>query len=388
METNNFQELGGEDIFDVPWSCEYDTAAAKKLIVLLDTEEKTTNGNTLNPTECDKLTTKSYIASTKPNKYPLNLSSASEETNVDITKKNEAEQNNTMITVDIETIINKIPENYKSCDIIKMECDIIILVQTMLDTLFTFDIIRGTVTKNTALGEESERINQPSEINSACTTQQTIKNKQNMLLDIIQYLTWISKASEILANRIGQPIIKYKSKPHFGILRSSYNFCNKEVECKNFYRKSQLPTCTEHHYVHNMLKYDTDSVIHNLQLFLSLAQPTILNGQVSDIGTSDIGTSEFDIGDIMISIKTISFVIKHMNKEISHIEYITKNNSELFHRNNPYLFKKSQIQPNPPRDLRTRHRAPIRAAQVPTPTKKITNTRSSCNMYDVLNIEI
>jgi len=152
------------------------------------------------------------------------------------------------------------------------------------------------------------------------------------ITDIITFLKWLSNASELLASRINQPkIINNKhiisrSKP--SIVRSSYNFCPKYTQCKNFYNKNETPTCKEHHYVHSILKYDIDSVVNFLQYNID----------------NNLGLEGDDFNNFYSSIKTICFVTRHMAKEIDYIHYITKNNSELFHKNNPIdNFRKNYI---------------------------------------------
>jgi hypothetical protein len=180
----------------------------------------------------------------------------------------------------------------------------------------------------------------------------TSKNYDNNLTidkikDIISYLEWISKSSEILANKIGQELLIYQfsrvprdhaqseaprdsRKPM--IVRSSYNFCTKYTQCKNFYNKFDTPTCREHHYVHSFLKYDVDSVI------------TFLNYMI----TNNINLIRDDFNNVYLSVKTICFVTRHMAKEMSYIDFVTKNNADAFHRNNPIdLSKKKNITRKP-----------------------------------------
>lgn len=144
------------------------------------------------------------------------------------------------------------------------------------------------------------------------------------LKNIKEYLSWISLSSEILAKRIGQTLLVYKYDNKPSINRSSYNFCTKYTQCKNFYNKHETPSCKEHHYVHSLLKYDIDSVIEFLDYIIN----------------NNLDLSKNDLHNIYLSIKTICFVTRHMAKEISYIDYITKNNSEVFHRSNPFDYNK------------------------------------------------
>lgn len=152
---------------------------------------------------------------------------------------------------------------------------------------------------------------------------------ETKLKDIISYLSWISNSAELLAKRIDQEILIHKSD--LGsvptLTRSSYVFCRKSTQCKHFYNKQELPTCTNHHYVHSLLKYDIDSVI----IFLKY------------IYDNDMDITIDQLNDLYSSIKTICFVTKNMQKEIYHIHYLTKKNSEIYHRanNNVDIHRKS-----------------------------------------------
>ena len=149
------------------------------------------------------------------------------------------------------------------------------------------------------------------------------KTDSNLTLDkmsdIVDYLSWVSNVSKILARKIGQEIIPYIPNSPPSIVRSSYNFCTRYTQCKNFYSKYEQPTCKEHHYVHSLLKYDIDSIITFLQYLIK----------------NKLNISPDELTNLYLSIKTICFVTKHMAKEIYYIDYITKKDSEKFHRSNP-----------------------------------------------------
>lgn len=136
---------------------------------------------------------------------------------------------------------------------------------------------------------------------------------------ISEYLQWIYQASLNLSQRIGQETLSYQPDGPPSIVRSSYNFCTKYTQCKNFYSKHETPTCREHHYVHALLCYDVASVIEFLNY--------VVREQVL--------ITQTELNNLYLSIKTICFVTRHMAKEISYINYITKNNAETFHRSNP-----------------------------------------------------
>lgn len=147
------------------------------------------------------------------------------------------------------------------------------------------------------------------------------------ICSIAEYLQWISDACSFLAKKIGQGLIPLKNTEPPTIIRSSYNFCSRQTQCKKFYSKHQEPICTEHHYVHSLLKNDIDSVIEYL----------------NHVCRNKIIFTKENLDNVYMSIKTICFVTRHMAKEISHIDYITKNNSELFHRNNPADINKKKL---------------------------------------------
>lgn len=140
------------------------------------------------------------------------------------------------------------------------------------------------------------------------------------ITSIIEYLEWISDTCGILAKRISQKLLFHEKYDIPKIIRSSYNFCMKNTQCKNFYVKNASPDCKDHHYVHSLLKYDVDSIL----LFLKY------------IVKNNIKLTSEHLSDLNLSIKTICFVTRHMAKEINYINHITKNNSEQFHKNNPF----------------------------------------------------
>nr|AEX63045.1 hypothetical protein mv_L843 [Moumouvirus Monve] len=197
----------------------------------------------------------------------------------------------------VEDIIKKNQLGLSSNELIQDESSVAYFIQMMLESVTK---IKFQETKN--LNEEK--------INS-----------------IIEYLEWISKTSDILANRIKQTTINYMPDKIPTIIRSSYNFCAAFTQCKKYYKKNEEPTCEEHHYVHALLKYDVDSVIAFLKYIIK----------------NKLSLSDDDSNNLYLSIKTICFVTRHMAREISFIEYLTKNNSEEYHRNNPIEFNKRKL---------------------------------------------
>jgi hypothetical protein len=205
----------------------------------------------------------------------------------------------------VDDILTKNPNILTSYELIQYECTIAYFVQVLIE------------------GSNNNNNNKIKSI-KLYDNDLTFDKMQS----IVEYLSWISLASETLAKKIGQELLVHKAESKPTIIRSSYNFCTKYTQCKNFYSKHETPNCREHHYVHSLLKYDVDSVI----LFLN------------HIIKNNINMSKEEINNLYLSIKTICFVTRHMAKEISYIDYITKNNSETFHRNNPTdLGKKKTI---------------------------------------------
>jgi len=231
-------------------------------------------------------------------------------TELSSTSISEPDSSETIIeNIYVEDIILKNPEDLSTVQVIQYECSLVQFIQLLLD------------------GNQHNKI-------------KSFKNYDNIiefekLADILMYIKWINNATLILAGRIGQDLILYShsklndsliqdlSDPivsHMPLLvRSSYNFCMKNTQCKNFYNKSKQPTCKDHHYVHSILKYDTDSLINYIEYVLE----------------NNIVLTHEQLSDINLSIKTIGFVTRHMAKEICFVDYFTKNNSETFHRNNP-----------------------------------------------------
>ena len=181
----------------------------------------------------------------------------------------------------IEDIIEKNPADMTSSEILRCECSVAYFVQILIEEIINGATVSVTEEKNT---------------------------------DILSYLQWISDMSGILSKRIGQkPIDNCPGS----ITRSSYNFCPKYVQCRNFYNIDESPTCSNHHYVHSILKNDVDSIINSLK-----------------IHKQNLYTNKDYIIELSISINTICFVTRHMANELNYIDNITKNSSEKFHRNN------------------------------------------------------
>lgn len=206
---------------------------------------------------------------------------------------------NVVKSICVDDILKKDPEKLSSYENMQNECSIAYFMQVFVE---------GSNCKN-----RIRRIEYDLPIDK--------------IQSIIEYLTYISNVSKVLAIRIQQPISQYITTMPPVIVRSSYNFCAKTIHCKCFYIKDGKPTCKDHHYVHSMLKYDVDSVI----AFLT------------NVVDNNIVMDKEDYNNLYLSIKTICYVTRHMAKEISFINYVTSNNSEMYHRNNPLDIKKTKI---------------------------------------------
>jgi hypothetical protein len=216
----------------------------------------------------------------------------------------------------IEDILEINPETLSSCKAIKYECFL---------SSFIIAIINNSSNKDEKYSYK----------NTQSLSLNTIK-------DIITYLKWISRCSEVLAKRIGQTLIENNfpkdSVPH--LIRSSYTFCNRYIQCKDFYNKFEEPTCHRHHYVHSLLKNNTDSIIYFLEYYLEKSKEQNSKDQVPE-QEGHLLISNDDAYNFFLSIKTLIYVTKHMEKEISCIEFMTNNNSEKFHRNNPFMARRA-----------------------------------------------
>lgn len=157
----------------------------------------------------------------------------------------------------------------------------------------------------------------------------TVK-KMEKLLDIAKYFTWVSSAARVLAKRMNQIL---PPKHDIGgnsnsINRSSYNFCPSGYKCDKFYQLQHPVECCEHHYVHSIVAYDGASLVSYLE-YLEV-----------DPDVSDKENLPKDmLYNIHTSIKTLSFVIRHMFKEYGHI-HSSMLKPETYHRDNLPLASK------------------------------------------------
>ena len=238
----------------------------------------------------------------------------------------------------VEDIIKKDPHILSSFEAIQYECSIAYFIQVLME---------GSTNKTKKTHNDGLTFDK--------------------MQSIVEYLGWISLASGVLAKRINQEVFIYNMDNPM-IIRSSYNFCNKYTQCKNFYSKNEAPNCKEHHYVHSLLKNDVDSVISFLKYIIQ----------------HNIFLTHDELHNVYLSIKTICFVTRHMAKEISYIHYITKNNSETFHRNNPFELNKKKIVAKKPWNDSDRPPKIMRPENFSSDRKYVNHTRS----YDTYPVKI
>lgn len=235
----------------------------------------------------------------------------------------------------VENILLKDPLTMKANEVIQDQCTI---------GYFTQVLFEGSPFNKTKQNRDSECGHLYSTSNSTSyspshtmsqSTPSTVDPCKELtiekLTDIISYLSWISLSAGILADRIQQEHMHFVLDENYPrIVRSSYNFCVKYTQCKNYYTKKEKPTCNEHHFVHSILKYDVDSVIAFLRHIVGKNRLLSWDERES----------------VYSSIKTVCFVTRHMAKEIGYIDYLTKKNSEDYHRSNPIDVTKRRNPPN------------------------------------------
>ena len=135
---------------------------------------------------------------------------------------------------------------------------------------------------------------------------------------LLPYLMFLRKTSQILANKINQKIIKNNLKNN-KVIRSSYKFCNFKHKCSYNYDNGKK-ACYADHYPHNMIYNDCDSLINFIN---------------NNSNNYDLENNK----EIVKSINTINFVVKHMNEELSNLcIYCQQNECDKFHK-----CKKSKI---------------------------------------------
>lgn len=123
--------------------------------------------------------------------------------------------------------------------------------------------------------------------------------------DLVQYFAWLSKTSEHLALKSGQKIHSPNKTTKGSIPRSSYNFCPHSFNCRDYYVHGK---CSFHHFVHSMIKHDSDAIINHFDILSSHSDNLTAN----------------NTKNLFVSINTLAYVIKHMYYEINSINVSNK----------------------------------------------------------------
>jgi len=137
----------------------------------------------------------------------------------------------------------------------------------------------------------------------------------NNFTELIPKLEWLMNGAKCLSDKIGLLNIDHGEIVDNTIYRSSYKFCNYNYECEYNYNVKKHVGCYAHHYVHNIVYADVKAIIDYINKYSS-------NSQLYDKETMSI--------EIIKSLVTILFVIRHMFDELSNsIEYRKNNNVHL-----------------------------------------------------------
>lgn len=126
---------------------------------------------------------------------------------------------------------------------------------------------------------------------------------------------WLMSASQHLCKKLGL-LIELHNDPISSIKngyfpRSSYKFCEFGYECE-FNYKHKLKGCYAQHYVHNLVCSDLDVVIKYIR---ELYEP--------------INTNNNNYIELCKSMKTITYVVKHMFEELVNVKYRYCSNNEI-----------------------------------------------------------
>lgn len=132
----------------------------------------------------------------------------------------------------------------------------------------------------------------------------------------IKIFNYIKNLSFYFMKKLNLPKIKHEKNKYEkkSIKRSSYKFCSFQDSCKyNYDKKSK--GCYAHHYVHNMVYADIESLLNYIELF-------------------ENENKKYNSNEIIKCCNTLSFVIKHMYEELYNISIYDKSNIDNLHYNN------------------------------------------------------
>lgn len=169
--------------------------------------------------------------------------------------------------------------------------------------------LTGSLTKSTLSECEKEELIETSDqiINLDVNSLEDLKilEYQNILmtdilktknvLDKLTYLEWIRDGAKKLSDKLKLKMYDHKKE---GLTRSSYKFCDYNYQCKFNYNLKKHTGCLFQHFVHNMVCADINSLLKFLNI-----------GKINDN----------DRGDIVKTLKTLSFVLSHMHDELNNV---------------------------------------------------------------------
>ena len=144
---------------------------------------------------------------------------------------------------------------------------------------------------------------------------QQYKIKAEYIPTYIKYLTWISGASDILANRLKLSKI---TKPFSGeLIKRMYDFCPHRSNCQINYGNKKGKCCAPH-YIHNLVHYDLNMLIKYFE-------------KNKD---SSAFVFEQEVFKVLKHINTIQFIINQMYLELASFKnYAVNNEIEKYHHN-------------------------------------------------------
>lgn len=150
---------------------------------------------------------------------------------------------------------------------------------------------------------------------------QQYKIQLNYLPKYIKYLTWISNASGILANRLKLPKI---TKEFTGdLVKRTYDFCPNRGSCQINYGNKKGKCCAPH-YVHNIVQYDINMTINYLEKYNKQTDGANINTFVF----------EQEVFKILKQVNTVQFVINQMYLELSSFKNVSNiNDIDKYHHN-------------------------------------------------------
>jgi hypothetical protein len=145
---------------------------------------------------------------------------------------------------------------------------------------------------------------------------QQYKIQNDNIHKYIKLLTWISKSSNILANRLKLPKI---NKEFTGeLVKRTYDFCPHRGNCQINYGNKKGKCCAPH-YIHNLVQHDIVMTICYLE----------------KCKNSTSFVLEQEIYKILKQINTIQFVINQMYLELSSFKNTNNKNDDIekYHHN-------------------------------------------------------